>query len=810
MKPAGDASYRDADQVSRRSDGHGHGQRVLSAEMVDWLPELVWTCQPDGGCDFLNQRWLQYTGVAAEAQYGLGWVEQVHPEDRATLSNAWRPPQRDPEEVRVALRLRRHDGAYRRFDLRVVPVSDARGALSKWLGLCTDVQDQWELREHLRSKTEQLERLFAAVPGLLCTLELRPDGSHRFPIVSPAVRDVTGFDPELLAQDASPVLSRVHEADRERYMASIAQSARSLSHWHCEFRYEHPTKGLLWLEGHSAPVAQPDGRILWHGVVTDTTQKHEERLERAAAEERAAARDRIGRALSQAASLAEGLSQLLQTLCQLEGWQFGAVWLQSPAGAPLHCVARWDEPGSMVALSPLLQATPLQLTTAEADELQTVLQSEKPWCATEAQQLAAHGGKRTQLMAAAGLNSALRCPLSQGSSLRAVIELASSRERPDTRPTLELIDALGSSVYLCMKRLNAEQALRKSELRMHSIIEHMSEGLVVSDPDMQVMHWNPAALELHGFTREEDWKKRLPEFQSIFELSTMDGRVLGFDEWPMPRILRGEKLRGCEVRIRRLDGDWQRVFGYGGSLVKQPDGRELSFLTITDLTERTRAVEQLQHLNQELERRVAQRTSELMHSNRELESFSYSVSHDLRSPLRAMNGYAEMLLEDFASELPSEAQRLLRVISDSGKRMGELIDDLLALSRMGRKELSVTRVDMRVLVDAVLADAQFPGQRDAHVSIGALPSCMGDPSLLKHVWINLLSNAFKYARRSAPIEVEVQGESTADGAASYSVRDNGAGFDMRYVHKLFGVFQRLHSDEEFEGTGVGQRRDRWT
>jgi light-regulated signal transduction histidine kinase (bacteriophytochrome) len=168
-----------------------------------------------------------------------------------------------------------------------------------------------------------------------------------------------------------------------------------------------------------------------------------------------------------------------------------------------------------------------------------------------------------------------------------------------------------------------------------------------------------------------------------------------------------------------------------------------------------------------------------------------------------MNGYALVLLEDFSAELPAEAQRLLRIIRDSGTRMGELIDDLLALSRLGRKELNVTRVDMRALVQSVVAESTFPGLERAHISIGELPSCAGDPSLLRHVWMNLLSNACKYSIRRAEIEIDIQGSRTPGGQASYTLRDNGAGFDMRYAHKLFGVFQRLHSVEEFEGTGVG-------
>jgi light-regulated signal transduction histidine kinase (bacteriophytochrome) len=235
---------------------------------------------------------------------------------------------------------------------------------------------------------------------------------------------------------------------------------------------------------------------------------------------------------------------------------------------------------------------------------------------------------------------------------------------------------------------------------------------------------------------------------------------------------------------------WRSVPQYDGSM----------YASARDVTQSHAAVAQIQQLNGEL----IERQAALEQANRELESFSYSVSHDLRAPLRHIDGYARILREDLGTGLDPESRRCLDTIVDSSRRMGMLIDDLLAFSRLGRKPLASRAVDMQELVRGALADVQ--GQRGAApalVQVGPLPPADGDPALLRQVWSNLLANAIKYsAPRGEQARVQVSGERRGD-LLHYSVSDNGVGFDMRYADKLFGVFQRLHSQEEFEGTGVG-------
>jgi signal transduction histidine kinase len=204
-----------------------------------------------------------------------------------------------------------------------------------------------------------------------------------------------------------------------------------------------------------------------------------------------------------------------------------------------------------------------------------------------------------------------------------------------------------------------------------------------------------------------------------------------------------------------------------------------------------------------LELRVADRTAALEAANRELEAFSYSVSHDLRAPLRAVDGFAAVLVEDHAEELSSDARRCVGLIRNSAQQMGQLIDDLLTFSRLGRQPLIHTRIDMDALVRGIVAESCAGRRRDpAECTVDPLPPAWGEPSMVKQVVTNYIENALKFTAAARPAEIRVTGR-VADGAAVYTVRDNGVGFDMRYVDKLFGVFQRLHAAEEYPGTGVG-------
>ena len=204
-----------------------------------------------------------------------------------------------------------------------------------------------------------------------------------------------------------------------------------------------------------------------------------------------------------------------------------------------------------------------------------------------------------------------------------------------------------------------------------------------------------------------------------------------------------------------------------------------------------------------IERRIRKRTTQLEAANNELEAFTYSVSHDLRAPLRAIDGYSRILLEEYEPQLDAEGKRVCSVISESARKMSDLIDDLLAFSRLGRSAVNPSKIDMETLAKSVFQELTTPqGRKRINFQVDSAPPVMGDPALLQQVWVNLLSNAIKFSSRQKRAVIRVHGENR-ENEVVYSVQDNGVGFDMQYADKLFGVFQRLHSVKEFEGNGVG-------
>lgn len=393
-------------------------------------------------------------------------------------------------------------------------------------------------------------------------------------------------------------------------------------------------------------------------------------------------------------------------------------------------------------------------------------------------------------------------------SLGVLMALRADGEEFPIEASISQIEVGGEKIFTVIlreisERLEFEANLQAAERRLRAVTENLAEGLIISDMDGNLLHWNRAALVMHDFDELGDGLGQLSDFDRVFVLRYPGGPELALTEWPLNRVLSGEHLRDHKLIIRRRDAAWERVFRYSGSIILEQEGKPIAYLAVSDVTEQSRAQEEVRLLNQVLEQRVEERTAQLQAANKELEAFSYSVSHDLRAPLRAMDGFSRATLEDYGTLLPAEGQQFLHTICNSAKRMGNLIDDLLAFAQLGRVTLKKRSVQSNHLLEEVLVDIgpQIEG-REVELTVDPLPDCLGDPSLLRQVWLNLVSNACKYTQGKSPAVVHIG--AVRDGKQCvYFVRDNGAGFDMRYIDKLFGVFQRLHRADQYPGTGVG-------
>jgi len=424
------------------------------------------------------------------------------------------------------------------------------------------------------------------------------------------------------------------------------------------------------------------------------------------------------------------------------------------------------------------------------------------------------------LVLLAALTLGLRAAL-QRFLVRPITTLAKTADQVRIRADYEQrVSAAGEDeVALLGRNFNAMMAViqeREAELQrsnqfQRTILDNVASGIASATPNGLLSSFNRAAERLLGYAADEVigkeiaflWHDRTEVEQRARQLSDELGQVVvaGFDVF-VARPLRHLPEERVWTVIRK-DGSRVSVL-LSITAIRDDDGAVTGYVGLMyDLTERKRAESEIHRLNAELERRVVERTAQLESANKELEAFCYSVSHDLRAPLRHIDGFVQMLFSNCQDGLDANGLHYLDVIHVSVRRMAELIDGLLNLSRTSRAEMRQRDLDMNRLLDEVLRPLRDScGDRSIEWVVGNLPTVSGDASLMRQVWANLAENAVKYTRRRDVARIEISSREEADEVV-FVVGDNGVGFDMRWAHKLFGVFQRLHSEDQFEGTGIG-------
>jgi PAS domain S-box-containing protein len=349
---------------------------------------------------------------------------------------------------------------------------------------------------------------------------------------------------------------------------------------------------------------------------------------------------------------------------------------------------------------------------------------------------------------------------------------------------------------------HSRQALESQAFMLQTVLDSMVEGLVAANEQGEFVLWNPAAEKILGLGPTNLPSSEWSAHYGLYLPDTVTPIPSG--ETPLERTLRGEAV-STELFLRQAGANLGLWLEANGSPLIDKDGvLRGGVLAFRDITRRKTDELVIRKLNEELEEKIAKRTEQLEASNRELEAFSYSVSHDLRTPLRHIGGFARILVKEFGPAMPVEAQEHLQRIEDAVSRMGQLIDALLKLAVLRRQSLRLRRSELNPIVEEVISMLQPECEgRDVEWRIAKLPALDCDPVLMAQVFQNLLGNAMKYSRGRSKSVIEVDSIQQADKPAIIFVRDNGAGFDLKYAEKLFGVFQRFHTTSEFEGTGVG-------
>jgi PAS domain S-box-containing protein len=342
----------------------------------------------------------------------------------------------------------------------------------------------------------------------------------------------------------------------------------------------------------------------------------------------------------------------------------------------------------------------------------------------------------------------------------------------------------------------ADEERRKINEYLESLIDSASAPIIVWDRNYKITRFNEAFENITGRTEKEVFGESL---EILFPPASVDNSM-GL----IKKTRKGEQMEVDEMNIAHIDGS-VRIILWNSANIMSSDGKTL-IATIAqgnDITQRKEAEEEITKMNINLEQRVIERTFQLESANKELEAFSYSVSHDLRAPLRHIGGFVDLLIKNNSDQLNDSGLRYLNIISESSSEMGNLIDALLTFSRLGRSELKGTKINTKIMVSRVLKTfANEMAGRNVEIKTADLPDSWGDENLLNQVWINLISNALKYSRNIDKAVIEIGGK-TEDDRTIFYVKDNGVGFDMKYADKLFGVFQRLHKAKDFEGIGIG-------
>jgi PAS domain S-box-containing protein len=692
------------------------------------------------------------------------------------------------KQVSTELTLRTHEGAKVPVTLVSTCFPGQNGA-SYYRTAIIDISERRQTEQALQRTQKNYRNLVNSIEGIVWE---KGPGSGGFTFVSQQAERILGYPVERWLREPDFWADRIHPEDRARILQSRPQALLEGKPFTEEFRMTTAQREVVWLRNSVSMVRDEEGRVMLQGVMVNITEL--KAAEQALREESRTLEtlNQIGTSLAAELDLEKLAQAVTEAGRQVTGAQFGEFsykhlngheepFAVHTSGAPGEAFERLPQPHH----SP---STPLAEMETEIIRIDDVLHDKR---ATNA--VSSPRRKRRPL----SVRSYLAVPvISRSGEVLGGLLFGHQAPGVFTERAQHLVAGIAAEAGIALDNARLYHAVSKSEAHFRELAEAMPQIVWTALPDGRFDYynrrWYDYTGQAEGAAGEQDWMAFIhPE-----------DCVRCRENWQAAR--NSNQFFQTECRLQEQKTGAYRWHLIRAVPIRDGAGRVLRwFGTCTDIDDQKRAEEEVRQLNAALERRVQERTAQLQASNRELEAFSYSVSHDLRAPLRSIDAFSQLVKEDYEEKLDEQGKQYLNIVGEASRQMARLIDDLLHLSRVTRSELRRRPVALSELGTQIITNLQqLEPQRHVEVNIAPGLTADGDERLLRIALENLLNNAWKFTNKQPQARIEIGAEVQEDQTVFF-VRDNGAGFDMAYAGKLFGAFQRLHSNSEFPGHGIG-------